>query len=144
MSMRLMPATIVLALLLTSAAATAQSVYKWTDAQGAVHYADQPPSAGATASTIRVKADARAPVASPVAMKDGDAPSSGALAQAEAEARKRNCERARANLATLSSGALLVDGNDPASAKRLDAGQREAATRTAQTDIGNYCDGGGR
>jgi hypothetical protein len=141
-----MSVTVAVALLVASVAAPAQSVYKWTDAQGSVHYTDQPPPAGRTASTIKIKADAAAATPAPTtatAVKAGE-PASGALAQAEAAARKRNCERAKANLATLSSGALLVDGSDPANAKRLDAGQRESETRTAQTDVSNYCDGGGR
>lgn len=146
MSLRPISVMFAVALLVVCAATPAQSVYKWTDAQGSVHYTDQPPPPGRTASTIKIKADAAAATPAPpaaTAAKAGE-PASGGLAQAEAAARKRNCERAKANLATLSSGALLVDGSDPATAKRLDAGQRESETRTAQADVSNYCDGGGR
>lgn len=149
MSIRLVPSIVAIGLVSASSAVPAQSVYKWTDAQGSVHYTDQPPPVGRPASTIKLKDSVAAPAASsagvsPASNTNAAAPASAALAEAEAAARKRNCQSARANLATLSGRALLVDGNDPATAKRLDASQREAAKQAAQNDIANYCDGEAR
>ena len=47
MTRRLHPARILsLILLLTTAAAQAADIYRWTDAQGHTHYGDQPPASG--------------------------------------------------------------------------------------------------
>ncbi|MGN6091475.1 MAG: DUF4124 domain-containing protein [Luteibacter jiangsuensis] len=125
--------------LATTGAAGAQSVnvYKWTDASGAVHYTDQPPQ-GRDATRMTVKGGTEA-AAAPVAPQ---AANGAKLDAAEAAATTRNCESARANLATLSSGSMLVDSTDPTASRRLRPDEIEAARRTAQADVDTYCGAG--
>ncbi|WP_413625840.1 DUF4124 domain-containing protein [Luteibacter sp. Lutesp34] len=126
-------------LLATTGAAGAQSVnvYKWTDASGTVHYTDQPPQ-GRNATRMTVKGGTEA-AAAPVAPQAG---SEARLDAAEAATNTRNCESARANLATLSSGAMLVDSTDPTASRRLRPDEIESARRTAQADVNAYCGAG--
>ncbi|MGE7138324.1 DUF4124 domain-containing protein [Luteibacter sp. NPDC031894] len=141
-----MKMTSLFAIILVSAmapgAATAQStsVYKWTDASGTVHYTDQPPQGrAATRVTLKGGAQAVAPAApAPIAtdMTKLDA--------AEAAATRRNCEAAKANLATLSSGAMLVDSTDPSASRRLRPDEIEAARRSAQAEVVTSCGAGAK
>jgi hypothetical protein len=121
----------------------AQSVYKWTDAQGTTHYTDQPPPAGSRASTVKLSGGAGpatqvAPIEA-VRSGGGSTGASSPLAAAEAATRARNCERAKENLVTLASGAMLVDSTDPETAKRLQPFQVEEAKRKAQGEVSTYC-----
>lgn len=126
-------------LLAAAGAAGAQSVsvYKWTDATGTVHYTDQPPQ-GRTATRMTVKGGTEAVATAAVPPPADEAK----LHQAESAANNRNCDAARANLATLSSGAMLVDSTDPTVSRRLRPDEIEAARRTAQADVDTYCDAG--
>lgn len=128
-----------LAATLTASLAFAQStnVYKWTDASGIVHYTDQPPPGrGATRMTVKGGTEAVAPASASSAAVAADASKLGA---AETAAKARNCETARANLATLSSGALLVDSTDPNESRRLRPDEVDAAKRSAQAEVTTYC-----
>ncbi|WP_176167844.1 MULTISPECIES: DUF4124 domain-containing protein [Rhodanobacteraceae] len=136
-----------IAFVTVSCGATAQSVYKWTDPQGVAHYTDQPPPSG-NAARIQLKTRSE-----PVSPADaGGGPGAGitssatpsALATAEAAAQKRNCERSRNNLSTLSSGAMLVDSSNPNTAKRLDEAQIAEAKRAAEADVAAYCGAGNK
>ncbi|NID03940.1 DUF4124 domain-containing protein [Luteibacter jiangsuensis] len=126
-------------LLATMGAARGQSVsvYKWTDASGTVHYTDQPPQGrGATRMTVKGGTEAATAPVVPQAASEAK------LDAAETAATTRNCESARANLATLSSGSMLVDSTDPTASRRLRPDEIEAARRTAQADVDTYCGGG--
>ncbi|MDR6936459.1 DUF4124 domain-containing protein [Luteibacter sp. 3190] len=122
-------------------AASAQNAYKWTDAQGVTHYSDQPPPAGRAANTIRLQGSSEPRTdGSPSAVATSPSKAQAqALDEADAAARARNCERARQNLTTLASGAMLVDSTDPATAKRLQDFEVEDAKRRAQGEVSTYC-----
>lgn len=138
MKISLVPCLAVFFLATTGAAgAQSVSVYKWTDASGTVHYTDQPPQ-GRNATRMTVKGGTEA-AAAPVAPQAG---SEARLDAAEAATNTRNCESARANLATLSSGAMLVDSTDPTASRRLRPDEIESARRTAQADVDTYCGAG--
>lgn len=124
---------------MTACVVVAQStdVYKWTDASGTVHYTDQPPP-GRDATRMTVKGGTEAPVPGPPSAAAAAADAS-KLSAAEAATKVRNCESARANLATLSSGALLVDSTDPNESRRLRPDEVDAAKRSAEKDVGTYC-----
>jgi hypothetical protein len=140
---------IVLGLCLSAGVASAQNVYKWTDAQGTTHYTDQPPPKGSQVSLVKLRggAEASQPAASPApppASGDATAAAPSPLAAAEAATRARNCERAKENLTTLASGAMLVDSTDPTTAKRLQPYQVEDAKRAAQGEVSTYCGAGAK
>jgi hypothetical protein len=136
-------------LVLVAGHAAAQSVYKWTDAQGTVHYTDQPPPSGSKATTVKLRGGSEVssgtmPPAQSAPAAAGTSASSSPLARAEASARAANCERAKENLTTLASGALLVDSTDPSTAKRLQPYQVEDAKRAAQGEVTTYCGPAGK
>jgi hypothetical protein len=70
--------------------ATAQT-YKWVDANGEVHYSDQPPPGNIKAETLQAPAE---PAAAPAASRAGDVPKS--LAERDQAFRKRQAEEAKA------------------------------------------------
>ena len=102
--------------------ATAQTMYKWVDANGEVHYSDKPPPSNVKTETLRIPEQAAgAPAAStaekgPKSLAEQDQAfrqrqADAAKAQAEqarksAEARDRaeNCKRAKAALTNLELG----------------------------------------
>lgn len=97
--------TLLLALLAAALpAAAAQTLYKWTDADGVVHYSATPPPDGARASEVKLRGEPAA--------RDSDTAAARTDAEADADAtdtatadgdaaRQRNCAIARANIATL-------------------------------------------
>lgn len=143
MSVRL-PIAILLVFAMASSAAGAQStsVYKWTDASGTVHYTDQPPQDRvATRVKLRGGTGAPTPAGSPASggVRTSDPTK---LDAADAAANRRNCETARANLGTLSSGAMLVDSTDPTASRRLRPDEVEEARRSAESEVKTYCGAG--
>lgn len=130
--------------MLVAGAASAQNAYKWTDAQGVTHYSDQPPPAGKAANTIRLQGSSEPRVAAAGSTPAPASPAQAAgaqtaLAEADAAARAANCAKAKENLTTLASGAILVDSTDPDSAKRLQDFEVENAKRKAQGEVSTYC-----
>lgn len=106
--------SLILALLCVTSLASAEQYYKWTDAQGVVHYTRTPPpesAAGSTAlkvnsvppSTAPAPASTSSQVTPEVAAATGAAATSTAQSKAEAEAekeyRQQLCAQARQELA---------------------------------------------
>lgn len=87
---------------LLAGTAQAASLYKWTDAEGNVHYSQTPPE-GQQAD--RMKVEDSAPPASEADAQQGDSaegedgvPASAEKDTKENEVRRKNCEIARSNL----------------------------------------------
>lgn len=128
-ALRLSRALPLAACLILAAAPAAAEIYKWTDADGKVHFSDQPPPPNVKAP-VNVKP--RRSAATPSAPAQDAAPAAGApktYVEQEAEFRKRqveaaekaeaekkaaelaaekqrNCSRAKAQLASLQSGRI--------------------------------------
>lgn len=138
-------APLILAVVACAVSAQSTTVYKWTDGAGTVHYTDQPPP-NERSSQLQLHAKSGMPSDSGPAAT-GPAKQTSAdtkLAVAEAATRVRNCENARANTATLAGNAMLVDGSDPATARKMDQDELEAARKNAQRDVASWCDGGAK
>lgn len=97
--------TLLLALLAAALpAAAAQTLYKWTDADGVVHYSATPPPDGARASEVKLRGEPAARDSDTAAARtdaDADADATDTAAADGDAARQRNCAIARANIATL-------------------------------------------
>jgi hypothetical protein len=116
-----------------AAASPQQKYYKWTDAQGTVHFSAQPPQ-GRKAKVVDVKGDARSePPPQPAAQPTDE------LEQAEAEYRRQSCEAARNDLKLLASGQMVVQGDSAATATKLNAEQRTRATTAAKARVDQFC-----
>lgn len=138
---------IALSLLLAGCAvAQAGDYYKWTDAQGTVHYSQTPPPDRASKS---VYVNDGAPTPMPPGMNGTPAtPEQKAKAQANKTALQNantqtvtaNCATAQQNIGTLQGRRPIVDaGGDPADAHALDPHAREQALADAKKQAATYC-----
>lgn len=148
-------------LMLVSTTAFAE-LSKWVDADGKVHYSDQPPPANVKAKTLHVTSDAAAPMSAsgvaaasaPVAPKTiaereaelkkaqqatKQAADKAAQEQARIDAEKANCDAAQQNLRTLQEGMRMVEVDAKGERSYLDDVQRRQRIEKAQQDIKTYC-----
>lgn len=95
--------TLLLALLAAALpAAAAQTLYKWTDADGVVHYSATPPPDGARASEVKLRGEPAARDSDTAAARTDAGADATDTATADGDAaRQRNCAIVRANIATL-------------------------------------------
>lgn len=129
------------------AQAAAAAVYKWTDAQGRVHYSSQPPP-GQSAEAVKIRQGSPAaaeqpPQANRAATADAPAQSAAdedAARQARREALRKNCEIARKNLAALEDPTYrrfrLEEGKEP---EFLTDEQRQAQIVKARSQVQEFC-----
>lgn len=140
---------ILLAMGLTAATAfAAQSqVYKWTDAQGVVHYSDAPPPiAQANVQQVRISgSDRPRAIESDAAADAADAkpadasPEKVAQAAPPANSHDKDCATARSNLELLQSKfQVSVTGSD-GKAMALDDKARQAQIADMNAQIATYC-----
>ncbi|WP_165488623.1 MULTISPECIES: DUF4124 domain-containing protein [Dyella] len=136
-SMRMIMAT---GLALSAGLAFAQTLYKWVDANGVVHYSEQPPAKGKS-SKFDVHAGTSVPVAD---VKPAAASSSGFAADDKAY-RSAACDSARRDLAVLGGKGMIVSGgtlSQPAEveqATKLTPAQRDAARAAASKRVHDFC-----
>lgn len=128
-----------------AASAQAGDYYKWTDAQGTVHYSQTRPLDHAS-TNIRVS-DGTPVAPLPVAAntpatpehKAGAQPKQTALQKADAQAQSSNCAIAQKNIASLQGHGMVVASGDPDSARALDPDAREQALADARKNAATYC-----
>jgi len=144
-------------LILASVNAIAE-LRKWVDADGKVHYSDQPPPANVKAKILHIASEV-AP-ASGVAASGSAAPKTiaereaelkktqlakkeaaekAALEQAKIDAEKANCAAAQQNLRTLQEGMRMVVVDAKGERSYLDDEQRKQRVEKAQQNINTYC-----
>ncbi|HEU0220523.1 MAG TPA: DUF4124 domain-containing protein [Gallionella sp.] len=135
---------------------------KWVDADGKVHYSDQPPPANVKAKTLRVTSEAAAPASAggavaasaPAAPKTiaereaelkkaqqakKEAADKAAQEQARIETEKANCAAAQQNLRTLQEGMRIVEIDAKGERSYVDDEQRRQRIEKAQQGIKTYC-----
>lgn len=127
-------------------------VYKWTDAEGKVHYSDQPPPPNvkqpvtvkprSPAAPTAAPEAAGTPAAAPKSFEEQDAEFNRRRVEAaereaaekkaakEAAEKKKNCEQAKAQLARMQSGARITRYNEKGETVYL--GDAEIAQETAR------------
>jgi hypothetical protein len=117
-----------------------QTIYKWKDASGTMHYSEQapPPDVKKTRVTL-----------SGLGVGESTPASAGTSAQAnEATLKTANqqqmdhlCTVARTNLKLLDSSAMITSGSDISTATQLRGDQREKARVDAKSQVAQYCHG---
>lgn len=127
---------------------------KWVDADGKVHYSDQPPPPNVKAQTLRVTSDAAAPASAPAAPKTiaereadlkkarqakEEADDKGAKEQARLDAEKEYCDAAQKNLLLLLEGTRMVDIDASGERSYLSDEQRRQRIEKVRQDIDTYC-----
>lgn len=143
--MRIRIAVVVPLLLAACAVAQAGDYYKWTDAQGTVHYSQTPPPDHASKS-VYVNDSART-AALPGMNAASQTPEQkvrarsqrAALEQANTETVSADCKTARQDIRNLQGRRMVVKGGDPANAHALDPQQREQALADAKRQAATYC-----
>ncbi len=139
---------ILLAALATGAGA---EVYRWTDAEGRVHYGDRP-----SAGSQSIPLSAGTPPAQPPPgdaerlqrqqrMLDAYRQEREEKQQAEAKRkaddaeRERNCAQARDSLARYERSSGIYEPQADGSRRYLSEAERESAIRAAQGDVKRWC-----
>lgn len=143
----------------------AAQAYKWTDANGKVHYSDQPPPENAKGqATVKLRTpSAPLPTASPAASdKDAAAAKPKNYIEQEADFKKRqveaaereaaekkkaseaaekkqNCEQARAQLKNLQSGGRVTRSNAQGEREYLNEAQMAQEIERGKKSVENWC-----
>src|SRR5574340_35860 len=140
-------------LVLASANAYAE-LSKWVDADGKVHYSDQPPPANVKAKTLRTTSDTAAPASAPAAPKTiaereaelkkaqqakKEAADKAAQEQAIIEGEKTNCESAQQSLRALQDGVRVLEVDAKGERSYLGDEQRRQRIEKAQQNIKTFC-----
>jgi hypothetical protein len=145
-----------LILLMLASANACAAISKWVDAQGLVHYSDQPPPPDAKAKTLRSVSDTEATVGTSgvtapktIAEREAElkktqkaqkeAADKAAQKQVSEEAIKANCSSAQQNLKTLQDGIRMVEVDAKGERSYLDDTQRQQRIVKAQQDINTLC-----
>jgi hypothetical protein len=131
-------AVVVLALVSLPTFAQQKAYYRWTDASGAVHYADTPPP-DKTAKTVNVSTGKSMSAAAPVPKTTADPSTQSKLEAGDAAYRKKACDTGQSDLKTLDHGGMVVDSGNPDEARKLSAEQRDAARETATARVKEFC-----
>lgn len=145
--------TCAVAALAFAASAAASEIYKWTDAEGNVHYEDRPSGAATEqrlditysrtdGSAVRQRVDAyrdaqsaRAEAKSVAAAAEKEAADNAAI---EAE-RQQACDRSRARLENYLQARRLYRTDDNGQRVYLDEEQQAEARRKAEEQIAEFC-----
>ena len=132
---------IAVALLLLAPLANAQ-VYKWTDANGTVHYSETPPVEGTKFNKVKTNGSVE-PLAAPTPAANTEQASAAPAAPPAPiadtpENRHTLCESLKTNIAALQGSAPVVMQQGGKSTA-LDDGQRKEQTGAAQAQYQQYC-----
>jgi hypothetical protein len=120
----------------------AVSLYKWVDENGSVHYSQKPPEKSATKSEQMQVKDSnpyqtRQEKAATAEKKKEDQPETTDEAARVVEARKKNCEIARQNMATFQNSARVKQSDG--TIITLSEEMRAAKIKETQALINAYC-----
>ncbi|MHA6204475.1 DUF4124 domain-containing protein [Dyella soli] len=141
---------LIAAVLLLAAPLVVAQAYKWTDANGTVHYSDAPPPQGTKYSKVTTTGTveplvAPAPAANNEAGAEGGSevvPKRNTEPMADTpENRTKLCASLKANMETLkASGPVIMQ--DGGQQKVMSADQRKQQQSTAEAQYQQYCSGG--
>jgi hypothetical protein len=147
-------ATVAMLLLATgmSASVSASEIYKWTDADGNVHYGDRPSGADSEVrlqiasqptdpARIQAQAVARNEQAAVAREAKDSAPKGPSKEELQAEARERakQCETYRARLESFIQSRRLYREDDKGERVYLDEAEMRAAREKVQHQVEEYC-----
>ena len=133
----------------------AAGVYKWTDAQGNVHYGDRPPQGQAVQSMdVEQATPATPPAPDSAARRDKqqrlldsfaeDRQRRAARREADRQQqadREQKCAQARQRLQKIRNAAFLYEKTaDPDNPRILSQAERQAQTAQWQAQVGKWCD----
>ena len=136
--------------------------YKWKDADGKIHYSDQPPPANAKEeATVKQRKPASAATAAPAA-GENKAPKAKTYVEQEADfkkrqveaaereaeekkkaagaaAKKQTCDRARAQLRSLQAGGRVTQTNAQGEREYMNDAQIAQAIESEKKSVDSWC-----
>jgi hypothetical protein len=135
---------LIAAALLLVAPLVAAQAYKWTDANGTVHYSDAPPAQGTKYSKVTTSGSveplsAAAPESNADTSEAKPAPSNKPVANTP-QNRTEFCAALKGNIDTLKSSGPVVMEQD-GQQKIIDADQRKQQQAAAETQYQSFCAG---
>ncbi len=144
-----LPLLLLLALAGLPLAAGAQ-VYKWTDANGTVHYADAPPAGGAKYQDVKVATHTTSAPDTPqtttasrpddkAAGGDGDATQPPSRVEDTPDNRKKLCDNLDANIKLLTSDRVVVTQDADGHEKAMSDDGREQQLAQARRQQAKFC-----
>lgn len=141
---RILPACLLLVSLNSHGA-----LHKWVDANGNVHYSDEPPPANVKGTMLKAQPAPAAPAAKTTAERDAEykktqkakqeADQKSATQQENALARQKNCEAAQQNLRALEAGGRMAVYDDKGERSFLDDAGRQQRIGEARRIIATDC-----
>ncbi|MHB1086023.1 MAG: DUF4124 domain-containing protein [Thiobacillus sp.] len=126
-------------------------MFKWTDGQGKVHYADQPPTVNAQTikGTPAGQAETTNQAMQSLNAKDQafqkrskEAEDARVKAEKEAElarAQRENCDKARKNLSTLQNAPRVYTTNAAGQRSYMDDATRASSMASSQKAVSDFC-----
>jgi hypothetical protein len=133
--------TLLAFLLLSLSSLACAQVYKWTDAQGLVHYTDSPPPNGTTYKNVKTTGTVEAPVPTP-APAPASAPATAntaGTAKDSPENRSKLCSQLQTNIDLLGKDAPLTVDDANGARVTIDADRRQQELETARAQHKQYC-----
>ena len=141
---RLLPAC-----LLLLSFSTYGALHKWVDADGKVHYSDEPPPANVKGTTLKAEPAPTGSAAKTTAEREADykksqkakqeAEQKSAKQQEDALARQKNCENAQQNLRALEAGGRMSVYDDKGERSILDDAGRQQHIEQVRKIISTDC-----
>ena len=124
---------------------------KWVDADGKVHYSDEPPPDNVKTKTLATPHEPASGVPGAKTFVEREAEwkkaqkakeevaQKAAQQQENALAKQKNCEAAKANLKTLENSPLIATYNDKGENSYMDDSTRRQNIEEARKQISTYC-----
>lgn len=144
---------IALLLLILALPAAAGEIYRWTDAEGRVHFGDRPPAGTGEALPLTSRPTPPAPAPDAGARRQRqeqllrafeterrERAEQAAAARAETARRERNCRSARERLEGVRSAAYLFRRDGSGERVILDDAERAAAEAETEALVTQWCD----
>jgi|KBSSwiStaDraftv2_1062776.scaffolds.fasta_scaffold549301_2 hypothetical protein len=131
-----------------AAAADKQQVYKWTDASGVVHFTDTPPPKDTpNVQSVRIVGNVQSASEQTAPAADAKPPAAAGNAAAKpagaapdtADARAKECEQAKRNLALLQSNYSVSELGADGKVKPIDDKDRASRIAGVQDRITQFC-----
>ena len=138
--------------LTVSGAALAGDIYKWVDEDGNVHYGDKPVGAQSermaiesrptdqarVTAQVHARTEARAQAREAEAAAAAEGPSEEEL-RAQAEERRRNCEKSRADMQRMVTSRRLYREDENGERVYLDETEMQATRQRVEEQINEFC-----
>ncbi len=135
------------------------ALHKWVDAEGKVHYSDEPPPENVKSQTLRTgpespEGTSEAAASGPAAPKTifereaemkkakkakEEAAQKAAKQEEEAKTKRQNCEQARNQLSTLQNSPRIAIYNEAGERSFMDDATRQQRIDEAQKAVSQFC-----